>query len=776
MRFPALKLRTQILLFLLLFGLVPLLAAVTINFPLVLGQLELFYHKAYLQNLRADFRDLDEHLASRHETVKLLSKLPEPGLLLGNDPDKKSSDEDIDLARARYTEWINQILQDQMDIVQILFLDARGRERFWLERDPDTHRWRPTTHLPTRPGEALVQATLNQKQRRVLVSPLRVDPEAGRKDPRRFMNLQLIAPIIDMRSGSPKPIGAVVINIDVGGIAKAYRRTLWVTSDGRYLNSAVLDTKTPTAFEDFPGLDKIFAKGKLDLWKGNHDEQIIWVPMFLTENNKFLWVGRYVDPSPLAAFRNALTARVLGIIFALTIIVWITARWVAQRIARFSQELTEGIGRVLRNDDAVSFSWGGPRELHTLGSNLTKLAETHARHNQELVQHAAELEESNKYKSEFLANVSHELRTPLNSILLLSKMLGDEQSGLSPEQRKQAQVIHEAGTDLKNLIDNILDLSRIEARRATFHLDQVDLRDLLQDMIELMHPQFEAKGLSLTIEIADDAPPNLLTDGDKVRQIIKNFLSNAVKFTLEGGVRVTLRREPDAALPVRIEVRDTGIGIPKEKQALIFEAFKQADGSTSRRFGGTGLGLTISRELAELIGGRIELESTPGKGSTFSLLLPLEFDRARVQPEHIEEPEQKALSADDDTAGAGFHGERILLVDDDVRNLLALTPLLESWGLEVLAAADGAEALETLQEEECALVLMDIMMPENDGYATIRRIRDIPQLRALPIIALTAKAGNEAREKAMDAGADDFMDKPVDPADLKALLERHLRS
>ncbi|HIP53459.1 MAG TPA: response regulator, partial [Chromatiales bacterium] len=642
-------------------------------------------------------------------------------------------------------------------------------------RDANSLRWYPTVDPPNRPSEKLVKAALHLKQRGVLVSPISVDPKAGRKDRRRFMNLHIISPVIDTTIGRPAPTGAVVINIDVGGIAKAYRRTLWVTNDGRYLDYATFNTETPTAFKDFPGLDQIFAKGKLDLWKGKHGEQIIWVPLFLTEDGEFLWVGRYVDPSPLAAFRNALTARVLGIIFALTIIVWLTARWVAQRISQFSQELTEGISRVLKEDDAVTFSWGGPRELHTLGDNLTELAETHARHNRELVQHAAQLEESNKYKSEFLANVSHELRTPLNSILLLSKLLSDSNSDLNPEQKKQAQVIHEAGTDLKNLIDNILDLSRIEARQATFSLDHVDLEALLQELIELMQPQFTAKGLALKLETEADAPRSVLTDGDKVRQIIKNFLSNAVKFTTDGCVVVALRRSGDPERPVRIEVDDTGIGIPDDKQALIFEAFKQADGSTSRRFGGTGLGLTISRELAELIGGRIELESIPGEGSAFSLLLPLEFDRAEVEPERIDEQEQESPSLAINTPEVLFHGERVLLVDDDVRNLLALTPLLESWGLKVLAAADGAEALETLQEEECALVLMDIMMPEIDGYATIQHIRNIRRLRDLPIIAITAKVGEEERNRAIEAGADGYVSKPIDSEALKALLEHHLR-
>jgi signal transduction histidine kinase len=774
-----LKLRTQILLLLLLLGLAPLFAAVAINLPLVFDRIELFYHKAHLQNLRADFRDLDQHLASREEMVRLLAKLPEPGALLGDAEGEGEDETRIDMARARYTEWINQILHEQLDITQLLFLDAEGRERFWLERNRDSGKWEPTTQLPDPPSTAFFQAAMRLDRSGVLVSPIRVRPDRGSIDPRQFLTLRLISPIGGSTGGQWRSMGAVVMNIDVGGMARAYRDTLWANNDGTYLVPPVPGRATTHAFEDFPGLNAIFSKGTQDLWEGD-GRQVIWVPLFVTERGEPLWVGRRVDPSPLAAFRNALTLRVLTIVFALIIAVLLVVRWFALRVDHFGQELTEGISRVLESNERVNFSWRGPRELQRLGKDLSRLAETHAQHIHSLRQHARELEQSNRYKSEFLTNVSHELRTPLNSILLLSKLLGDKKSGLTGDQAIQARVIHEAGSDLKTLIDNILDLSRMEAGQAAVHLDSIELREVIMELLELMRPQFEAKGLRLDLEYGSDAAVSILSDTEKLRQILKNFLSNAVKFTSEGGVRVgvTSNRGTDAqAYPLRISVQDTGIGIPREKQALVFEAFQQADGSTSRRYGGTGLGLSISRELAGMIGGRIELESEEGKGATFSLLLPLEFDDDRVGEGQVsvQAQAQEGETPPVRVPGASYDGQCVLLVDAEVKNLLAVTPLLENWGLKVLAAGDGTEALETLEEDkECSLLLMDVIIPDGDGYDTIRRLRADDRYRELPAVALSIEAGDEVRDACMQAGFDDLIAKPVDPVGLKHILDRFL--
>jgi len=370
---------------------------------------------------------------------------------------------------------------------------------------------------------------------------------------------------------------------------------------------------------------------------------------------------------------------------------------------------------------------------------------------------------------------------------LLSKMLREVDT-LTAEQKRQLQVIHEAGSDLKGLIDNILDLSKIEAGEASFSLEQISVRQLLTEVIDLVRPQFDAKGLYLRTRYAENVPESFVSDLSKVRQILKNFLSNALKFTRQGGVVIkAFRQNEESQCPLCLAVVDSGIGIAADKHDLIFEAFKQADGSTSREYGGTGLGLSISRKLADMLGGYIHLDSEEGKGSTFTLCLPLECDgplsmRSSEIPQQQEAAEELLVAheveespADKSPGTADFEGVRVLLVDDDLRNLLALTPLLEGWGVEVTAAGDGNEALDTLAEDaDFSVVLMDIMMPERDGYDTIRTIRNDPRLKDMTIIALSAHADTQVRERCRNAGAQDFLAKPVDPEQLKAVLKRHL--
>lgn len=767
------KFRTQILLFFFALALTPLLIAVVINLPLVLERMDLFYQKAHLQNLRADFRDLDQHLASRHEMVRLLAKLPEPGAVLGNS-EESTSEQNIDLARTRYIQWINQILHEQLDIVQIVFLDTQGDEQFWLDRDPDDQSWQPTVKRPRRAPQALIEAALQAEPGRVLVSALSLNPDAGALDPRRFMTLRLLTPIINRESGVT--IGVVMLNIDVGGIARFYRDTLWVNNEGEFLEIPAPDAPSGNAFARYPGLQRLFAEEKPALWKGR-DEQIMWVPMFRTEQSGALWVGRLVDPSPIAEFRNALTLRVLSIVFLLTLGTWLASRWLAKRAERLSRELTDGIQQILEQEKPVRFNWKGPRELQRLGSNLSRLAEEHVQNSRNLRAHARELEESNRYKSQFLANISHELKTPLNSILLLSKLLANAKEGLSEEQIKQARVIHEAGSDLQGLIDNILDLSRIEARRTPLHVEEVALTPLLHSLAELVQPQFDAKGLRLRLEVAPDTPDRIISDPEKLRQILKNFLSNAVKFTATG--EVLLRAAPaDRAsakqYALQISVIDSGIGIPPAKHDEIFEAFKQADGATNRRYGGTGLGLAISLQLARLLGGEIRLHSNPGEGSCFTLLLParLHHQPAPTPPEEtIDNREPPQALAPPDPADCYLGPHSLLVVDANLHNLLQLTPLLEQAGLKVTAAEDAEEAVELLGDEPFALVLIDITLPCAECCDTIKSIK---QAQSLPVIAILADADAEIEAACRAAGADALIQRPIDGTQLYRLLGQYL--
>ncbi|MGI9321184.1 MAG: ATP-binding protein [Thiogranum sp.] len=776
------KLRTQISLLLVMFGLVPLLVAFAINVPMIFDRFEFLYQKAHLQNLRAEFSDLDQHLARRHEMARLLAKMPEPGLLVSGETRERAAE--LDNIRSGYVDWVNQVLIDQLDITRIFFIDADGRVTFWLDRDNVSGRLEASSEDGNQPQAGLQEVVPRLGPGTVLNGPILFDRDAAKVSPTRFMQMGMVSPVFLpqlMSEGSEGagPRGSVVVYLDMGGLAQAHRGNYWVMEDGSYLQSVTEEIGTTSAFDDFTGLEEIFSAHELALWE-YRNQQILWVPLFKTERDGTLWVGRSVDASPLAILRNRVELIIATIVLGLLVVVLLVARFIAVRTERFGHELTDGITRVLEQDEAVPFSWKRPEELVDLGNKLSRLAETHAGHNQALLAYAEELEASNRYKSEFLANVSHELRTPLNSILLLSKMLSDErEAGHNEEVLRKAGVIHAAGSDLRTLIDNILDLSRIEAGQMTLEAKAVNLPDLIEGVVELMQPQFDTKQLAFKVEVDAAAPTTVQSDGDKVRQILLNFLSNAVKFTSEGQVTLRLAPGKDRAgieYPVSISVIDTGIGIDADKQALVFEAFRQADGSTSRRFGGTGLGLAISKELANLMGGDIELESSRDSGSTFTLFLPLAMPAAGVTGTRREVATENGTTQRVEAVPEADYGNaRVLLVDDDMRNLLALTPLLERWQLHVTAAGDGEEALETLETDEpFNLVLLDIMMPGMDGYEVTRRIRQLPATGEVPVIALTARAGEDDRKACLDAGADDCIVKPVEIGALKQLLDRFL--
>ena len=756
------SLRTRILLFLFVFALLPLLGAVGINLPLVLDRVELFYRQAFLQNLRADFQDLDAHLASRDEMLRLLAKLPEPGVVLGQD--KRVAEAQIARARLKYTEWINRILRDQLDIVDILFLDRDGALRFWLSRNPKTHLWQPTTRPPHQPAAELVKRVLTATAPVVVLTPVAIDEEAD--DLSRAITLQLLSPL-GPSEGKPT-YGAVAMTLDIGGLVRRDETTLWVHDDGRYLNVPGIVKRSGNAFEDFPGLEEQFKSRKIVLWEGENGRTVIWVPLLRTEGDRPLWVGRPVRDEPLRALRDALIFRVTAIILLLIVIIALVARWVAGRLERLGNRVFEGVRRVVEKGEPVEFHWKGSTELVQLGENLSRLSRTHARNLAELQDHARALEESNRYKSEFLANVSHELRTPLNSILLLSKLLLKESEGLSREQQEQLRVIHEASGDLRMLIDNVLDLSRMEAGRLEPVIEQVNLCGLLDEIKAQLAPQFREKGLAFRVQIADDAPRQIRTDPHKLKQILKNFLSNSLKFTERGEVVVALSAAP-SSYAVSLSVKDTGIGIPPDKQQAIFEAFQQADGSTRRRFGGTGLGLSISRELAQVLCGEIRLESRPGEGATFSLLLPANCGETAVQqggerrpaartPEQPQEAEARSIEAD-------FGGRHLLLVESDIGRLLKLSQLLESWNLAVTAAGDEEEMREVLKEEDVSLVLF------SDGAVDWCALYAIVGDNREKRVAVVGLADGKPADQAC---VDELLPSDPSPGSLLAVIQKHL--
>ncbi|WP_026268937.1 ATP-binding protein, partial [Salinispora arenicola] len=409
---------------------------------------------------------------------------------------------------------------------------------------------------------------------------------------------------------------------------------------------------------------------------------------------------------------------------------------------------------------------------------------------------AQQLTRASAYKSEFLANMSHELRTPLNSLLLLARLLVENpEQNLSPKQIEFARTIHSAGTDLLSLIDDILDLSKIEAGRMDVEPTGIRFTEIRSYVEQAFVPQAQEKGLDFEVRVSPDLPEKIVTDAQRLQQILRNLISNAVKFTDAGVVRLAIAPAPESTVfdvpaltnarqVIAFTVADTGIGISDDKLSIIFEAFQQADGTTSRRYGGTGLGLSISRDLARLLGGAIGVSSAPGQGSTFTLFVPdvLAPDavvgpappspaRAGL-PSSLLMPSVELLpTAAEAAATRQLAGATVLIVDDDVRTVFALTSALELHGMTVLYADNGADGVRLLAEHpEADIVLMDAMIPDQDGYETTRQIRRNHRFADLPIVFLTAKAMPGDRESALAAGGSDYITKPVDLDELIELM------
>ena len=402
----------------------------------------------------------------------------------------------------------------------------------------------------------------------------------------------------------------------------------------------------------------------------------------------------------------------------------------------------------------------------------------------ELEKYNEQLEQSSRYKSEFLANMSHELRTPLNSMLILSQLLTENRNNtLSEEEQDYAAIIHSSGTDLLGLINDILDLSKVEAGKMLLERDAVNLTEIPFILSSYFEKTAEQKNLGFSVTMDQDVPNLFYTDEMRLHQILRNLLSNAFKFTEKGSVEVVVTRLDSiitnsfvSKTPLlAFAVKDSGIGIDAEKSELIFEAFQQADGSTVRKFGGTGLGLSISLQLAKLLGGYITLESTPNEGSTFTLYLPCREDDVELESlsvntlsEASATIELQSINSESDFITVSeneypqLKGKTVLLVDDDQRNIFALKKGLEPYNMNLLTAQSGYECLHILREHtEVDIVLLDIMMPNLDGYDTLCIVREELRLSELPIIAISAKTMKEEREKCLAAGATDFISKPI---------------
>ncbi len=488
----------------------------------------------------------------------------------------------------------------------------------------------------------------------------------------------------------------------------------------------------------------------------------------------------------------------------------------------FLEQLTDSIGIVLNSIEATMQTEGLLKQSQQLAGELQtqqkelqqtneqleqkaqQLAERNVeveRKNQEIEQARRALEEkatelslTSKYKSEFLANMSHELRTPLNSILILGQQLTENPDGnLSAKQVEFARTIHGAGTDLLNLISDILDLSKIESGTVTVDAEEILTANLLDTVGRPFRHEAENRQLSFNIDVDPNLGRSIVTDSKRLQQVLKNLLSNAFKFTAEGGVRLNvsaalggwsaehpvLNHSPAV---VAFEVSDTGIGIPAEKQKLIFEAFQQADAGTSRKYGGTGLGLAISRELASLLGGEIHLRSTPGKGSTFTLYLPLKYSgptvaaRAQTPAPYTAAPALQTAAQErvieqlpDDRLNLEPGDAILLIVEDDPHYARVLIDLARDKGFKVLSAARGAEALDLAKQFQPTAVSLDVFLPDMLGWTVLSQLKHNPLTRHIPVQIITL---DEDRQHALARGAFSFVTKPTTTEGVSAALSQ----
>jgi PAS domain S-box-containing protein len=409
------------------------------------------------------------------------------------------------------------------------------------------------------------------------------------------------------------------------------------------------------------------------------------------------------------------------------------------------------INSVLKMDAGV------PRLVRTTVFNATHRKE----YERELMRERQRAEQESKAKGEFISMVSHEIRTPLNAILGVAHLFGS--TDLSPQQEKLVRILRSSSEGLLDLINDILDLSKIQSGKLSLEERALDLRQVVERIATSQRLKAEEKGLELEVHLDDHLPAHLLGDPVKIGQVLTNLVGNAVKFTAKGSVTIGLRvlESTPATASVELRVTDTGIGIENDRLPLIFEDFTQASYEVGMKYGGTGLGLSISRKLVEMHGSRLEVESEPGRGSTFSFVLRLRL---------------AAPATEGDDAKQVLQGLRILVVDDNAINVFVLTAFLEHWGVELDVAANGLEALEAVQRRPYDLVLMDIRMPEMDGYEATRRMRALPgRASTLPIFALSASTRVGPQHDLEAAGFTEFVGKPINPDILLAKIRLHTR-
>ena len=418
-------------------------------------------------------------------------------------------------------------------------------------------------------------------------------------------------------------------------------------------------------------------------------------------------------------------------------------------------------------DKTLKDTHGNITGLLSVGQDITEriAAEQELQHAQKLA------EAANQAKTSFLANMSHEIRTPMNAIVGFSDILATEE--LTPQQKEYVDIIHDAGQNLLSIIDDILDISKIEAGKLDIEITECSVSELLNSVDALLRPQACAKGLDFRVSSQPDVPPVIRTDPLRLSQCLTNLINNAIKFTDSGHVHLTVSLAPDQDEPhLRFDVEDTGIGIALEHQDLVFESFSQADSSTTRKFGGTGLGLTITRKLASKLRGKVTLQSQPGAGSVFSLFIPTGVTLpAQPKPEQSNAPHY--TDKDFDPLHPHFTGN-ILVAEDDPSNQHLIDILLKKMGLTVTLVNTGRQAIDAAGAQTFDLIFMDMQMPDIDGYQATRTLRRTGL--TVPIVALTGHAMEQDHKLCLEVGCDHHLPKPFSRDELLEVLANYLPS